>query len=136
MPRVLLDTGAWVALLDEEEEYHRSCMAFFKGFTGQLFTTEPVLTETLYLLLPSFRAQRLAIDFVLNGGVELVSQSPDSLRRSLTLMEKYKNLPMDFADATLVVLAEELECYDIFSLDKKGFAIYRVGRQGFKIWPE
>lgn len=136
MHRVLLDTGAWVALLDEQEQYHRSCMAFFKGFTGQLFTTEPVLTETLYLLLPSFKAQRLAIDFVLNSGVELVSQSPDSLRRSLTLMEKYKNLPMDFADASLVVLAEELECHEVFTLDKRGFSAYRVGRQNFKIWPE
>lgn len=137
MQNILLDTGAFVALLDKSERNHVSCVEFLKGFKGKLFTTEPVLTETIYLLGPSIKAQRICIDFILNGGAILVPQSPDSLARCIALMEKYRDIPMDFADATLVALAEESDIDQVFTLDKKGFNAYRIqGRKRFKIEPE
>ncbi len=56
----------------------------------------------------------------------LVPQSQESLRRGSELMEKYKDIPMDFADATLVVLAEEMGITESFTLDGKGFNAYRT----------
>ncbi len=50
MRSVLLDTGALVALLDRSEKQHSACVEWFQQFQGQLLTTEPVLTETIYLL--------------------------------------------------------------------------------------
>lgn len=51
-------------------------------------------------------------------------------------VEKYRNAPMDFADATLVALAEELETQWIFTLDRRGFSTYRLGRRkAFQIIP-
>jgi predicted nucleic acid-binding protein len=112
-------------------------VAFFKDFKGQLFTTEPVLTEVLYLLGPSIKAQKYSIEFILKGGALIVPQSLDSLRRAMELIEKYKNIPMDFADATLIVLAEEMGITEIFTLDVKGFGTYRIfGKKAFKIFPE
>jgi len=112
-------------------------VAFFKDFKGQLFTTEPVLTKALYLLGPSIKAQKSGIEFILRGGAMLVPQSQDSLRRGMELIEKYKDIPMDFADATLVVLAEEIGISEIFTLDLRGFGTYRVlGKKTFKIFPE
>lgn len=137
MPNILLDTGPFVALLDSSEKNHRSCVSFFKDFKGQVFTTEPVLTEVLYLLGPSLKAQKLGIEFILKGGAVLVPQSLESLRRSLELMEKYKDTPMDYADATLVTLAEEMGITEIFTLDEKGFNTYRIfGKKAFTIFPE
>lgn len=137
MRNILLDTGPLVALLDSSEKNHERCVAFFKDFKGQLFTTEPVLTEVLYLLSPSIKGQKAGIEFILKGGAMLVPQSLESLRRGLELMEKYKNVPMDFADVTLVVLAEEMGITEIFTLDVKGFSIYRMhGRKAFRLWPE
>src|SRR4030042_5001430 len=104
MARLLLDTGAFVALLDRSEKNHRQCVGFFSSFSGEIFTTEPVLTEAMYLLGPSVRAQRACIEFLLKGGAILVPQSPASLERAAVLMTKYETIPMDFADATLVVL--------------------------------
>ena len=107
MRSLLLDTGVFVALLDKSEKNHKRCVDFFRDFRGEVFTTEPVLTETLYLLGPSIRAEKTCVDFILNGGATLIPQSAASLARAIDLMERYKNVPMDFTDATLVALAEE-----------------------------
>jgi len=137
MGSILLDTGALVALLDRSEENHERCVDFFRTFKGSVFTTEPVLTEALYLLGPSVRAQRACIEFVLKGGVTLVPQSSESLSRASALIVKYEDTPMDFADATLVVLAEDTGIHEIFTLDFRGFQTYRIrGRTPFTIQPE
>lgn len=137
MRSMLFDTGVFVALIDKSEKNHHNCVSFLKEFKGKLFTTEPVLTETLYLLGPSIHAQKICIDFMVKGGAILIPQSINSLSRNSTLMEKYKDIPMDFADATLVSLAEELDIVEILTLDKKGFSSYRIrGKKAFKIWPD
>jgi|SRR3990172_2473260 len=137
MRNVLLDTGPFVALLDRSEKNHGRCVDFFREFRGRLFTTEPVLTETLYLLNSTIKAQKSCVEFVLQGGVTLLPQSMESLSRAVSLMEKYKDIPMDFADATLVVLAEEMETDEIFTLDLRGFGAYRMTRKrAFKVWPK
>ncbi|MBI5188215.1 MAG: PIN domain-containing protein [Nitrospirae bacterium] len=137
MGNILLDTGAFVALLDKSEKNHERCVTFFKDFKGRLLTTEPVLTETIYLLGPSIRAQRTCIEFILKDGAILVPQSSQSLSRAAELLEKYRDIPMDFTDATLVVLAEETGINEVFTLDKKGFNAYRIhGKRFFKLWPE
>jgi uncharacterized protein len=136
MNSVLLDTGAFVALLDRSEKQHHQCEDYFRCFTGTVLSTEPVLTETMYLLGPPIRAQRACIDFILQGGATLVPQSAESLERAAELMGKYRDVPMDFADATLVVLAEEMGIHEILTLDVRGFTIYRIhGRESFTIHP-
>lgn len=136
MHRILLDTGAFVALLDRSEEKHYVCAEFFRNFRGEVFTTEPVLTETLYLLSHFFGAEKPCIDFIIKGGAVLVPQSLKSLSRAIALMEKYRDTPMDFADATLVSLAEETDINEIFTLDVRGFQTYRIhGRKAFNILP-
>jgi predicted nucleic acid-binding protein len=134
---ILLDTGAFVALLDKSEKNHKRCVMFFKDFKGKILTTEPVLTETVYLLGPSVKAQKTGIEFILRGGATLVPQSMESLSKAIALMEKYKDIPMDFADATLVSLAEETGINEVFTLDIRGFSAYRIqGKKTFKILPE
>src|SRR3990172_9916570 len=101
MHSAILDTGFFVALLDKSENNHARCVSSFKNFKGRLLTTEPVLTEAIYLLGPSTKAQKACIEFILKGGATLVPQSSESLSRAVVLMEKYEDTPMDFADATL-----------------------------------
>lgn len=137
MHSILLDTGVFVALLDRSEGRHDQCVEYFKTFRGEVFTTEPVLTETLYLLGPDSKAQKAGIEFILRGGATLVPQSTASLARAAALMDKYRDAPMDFADATLVVLAEESGIDEILTLDRKGFQTYRMnGKKSFTIQPQ
>ena len=134
--RVVMDTGPWVALLDRNESKHGDCVNWFRGFEGEIFSSEAVLTEVLYLLNFSTKAQAAAIDFVLKGAIILVPFSLESLKQTRNLMEKYHDIPMDYADATLVCLAQDLSVNHIVTFDRKGFSIFRsTPRQYFTLIP-
>lgn len=132
---LLLDTGAFVALVDRSERRHADCVAVLEGWSGPIVTTAAVLTETLYLVGPSWQAQRICLEFFYRSAFLLLSSSPD-LRRIGELMQKYQDVPMDFADATLVALGERLDTALIFTLDRRGFSVYRLyGTRPFHILP-
>jgi predicted nucleic acid-binding protein len=132
----ILDTGPWVALIDRSEAKHIECVQWLKSFTGRLYSTEAVLTEVLYLLNFSITAQCAAIDFVLKAVVEIVPTSIESLKKAKNLMKKYADLPMDYADASIVCLAAETGIQNVVTFDKKDFAIYRLPKKkGFTIMP-
>jgi len=136
MHNMLLDTGPLVAILDRSEHNHIRCVEFLKSYHGRLITTESVLTESMYLLNHSIYAQRACIDFILKGGATLFPFSPKTLARCIELMERYSDTPMDFADATLVALAEEINTNSIFTLDRRDFSIYRTHHgKSFDIFP-
>lgn len=135
-PELILDTGAFVALVDRSEKRHHDCVAVLEDWSGPVVTTEAVLTETLYLVGPGWTAQKACLEFFLRGAFILVPSSLVSLRRAAALMEEYEDAPMDFADATLVALAEDLQADRIFTLDRRGFSTYRMsGRRAFRIVP-
>jgi predicted nucleic acid-binding protein len=132
----IMDTGPWVALIDRSEARHAECVQWLKHFSGSLYSTEAVLTEVLYLLNFSTRAQCAAIDFVLKAVVEIVPASIESLRKAKNLMKKYADLPMDYADASIVCLATETGMQNIVTLDKKDFTIYKLPKKKcFTIMP-
>lgn len=132
----LLDTGPWVALIDASEDSHSECVEWFGAFRGRLYSTEPVPTEVLYLLNFSLQAQHAAMDFILRGIVTLVPTDVQALKSAKMLMGKYTDLPMDFADATLVLLASESRILNIVTLDQRDFRVYRtLTKKTFQIFP-
>lgn len=133
--KVILDTGPWVALIDRSESGHEMCVKWLEDYSGKLYSTEAVLTEVLYLLDFSVKAQSAAIDFVLKSVVELIPTSFESLAKVKNLMKKYTDLPMDYADATIVCLAIDTEISNIATFDKRDFGIYRINKQTFQIVP-
>jgi predicted nucleic acid-binding protein len=133
---LLLDTGALVSLLDRSQTHHLECRRAFADWTGRVVSTEAVLTEATHLLAGVRGGRTACVDFFLSGGALLVPSSPTSLQRVRKLLEKYADLPMDFADATLVALAEELDCTTVLTTDRTDFSVYRIrGRKSFRIVP-
>lgn len=133
---LLLDTGAFVALADRSERRHADCVAILEGWKGRIVTTDAVLTETLHLVGPGWQARKVCLQFLLRGAFLLVPQSPSGLKRATSLMERYRNVPMDYADATLVVLGEELGTDQVFTLDQRGFSVYRLHqKESFRLMP-
>jgi len=131
-----IDTGPWVALIDRSETRHAECVQWLKNFSGKLYSTEAVLTEVLYLLNFSITAQCAALDFVLESVVEIVPASTMSLKKTKNLMKKYADLPMDFADATIVYLATETRMQNVVTFARKDFTNYRLPKnQSFTIMP-
>ena len=101
-------------------------MDAFTAFRGHLLTTEAVLTEAMHLV--GRRGAAPCLDFFLRAGALIVPADLRRLQRCHDLVVRYADVPMDFADATLVALAEEFGIGHVFTLDQRGFHTYRWGR--------
>ena len=133
---LLLDTGGLVSLLDRGQRDHRDFARFFDAWQGEVVSTEAVLTEASHLLGRAEGGRTACLDFFLIGGAKLIPSSRATLQRCRALVERYADVPMDLADATLVVLAEDLDTNLILTTDRRDFSIYRIGgRRRFKIMP-
>jgi hypothetical protein len=134
---ILVDTGPLVALLDRSDPFHQNCREAFQGLTDDLVTVWPVLTEAMYMLNSSWDAQSALWDLVITGPVKILPLLDDEMVRIKELMEKYRDLPMDLADAVLVRMAEREKIRRVFTLDRRGFGVYRPSRLGrFLLIPE
>jgi len=125
----LLDTGPLVAYLDASESDHLEVSARLDAFAGQLFTTSAVITEAMHLVAAVRRGPTLLAKFVAQSGIQVLDFSgADELAEAARRMEKYADLPMDYADATLVLLAERLGIYEVLTLDRRGFSVFRSSK--------
>lgn len=122
---IVLDTGPLIALFDPKDPDHKACHKVLKTIEGPLYTTEAVLTEVLYAFDPDSRGAEGIKEYFLNEYVSLFPLTMVDIERSFGFMNKYSDLPMDFADATLLALAESLGTKKIFTLDFKDFNIYQ-----------
>ncbi len=125
---MLLDTGPLVALLWQGDGAHEACLRVYESLECELVTTEPVVTEAMYLLGRHAHGPDACIEFVLRGGAVPVGMTPGMWQYARILMRKYADLPIDFADATLLALAEETGITDVFTLDERDFSLYRTRR--------
>ena len=135
MGGVLVDAGPLVALIDQGDPEHGQCVATLRSIPGSLVTAWPALTEAMYLLRGSWRAQRALWSRLETGALALAPLDESDAPRMRELMEKYRDLPMDLADAALVRVAERESLTEIFTLDRTHFSIYRSGRRRFSVVP-
>lgn len=125
----LLDTGPLVAYLDASDKDHQRVAAALEAFTGQLVATTAVIGEAMYLLAEVQRGPALLAEFVAESALQIVDFSDaEELAEAARRMEKYAGLPMDYADATLVLLAERVGVFDVLTLDRRGFTVYRSAK--------
>ena len=136
MPAVLVDAGPLVALVDRGDAHHAACVAALKAIRDPLITVWPAFTEAMYLLGFSWRAQSALWEIVEGEGIALASLGREDAPRMHVLMRKYRDLPMDLADAALVRVAEREKLPRIFTLDRRHFRVYRpTGISRFSILP-
>ncbi|MDL1958427.1 MAG: PIN domain-containing protein [Deltaproteobacteria bacterium] len=132
MKKILIDSGPLIALFDASDKYHSAAVDFLKANRYPLVTTIASVTETLHLLDFHRNAQLDFLEWICRGGVEIHPIENDAIERIKQLIEKYSDLPMDFADSCLVYLAEKLQLNTIVTVDRD-FTIYRIkGRRKFK----
>lgn len=133
---LLLDTSGLVSLLDRSQAHHRAFAAFFRKWTRPVLTTEAVITEATHLLARFEGGALGVLRFILEGGAILVPGSLDALARAETVMRTYADNDLDYAAATLVVLAEDVGTGHILTLDRRDFSALRWRRnRGFQIHP-
>ena len=135
-PRGLIDTGALLALLDRDDKWHARCATAFERARLPLATTDAVLTELFHLLGPGKRDQEAAWRLLRSGAITVIGLDDADLPELQTLMERYRDRPMDFADATLVHIGSRHGLADIMTIDHNDFETCRMsGRRRFRILP-
>jgi predicted nucleic acid-binding protein len=132
----LVDAGPLVAILHQDDRRHRECVQALRALRPPLGTTWPVVTEAMYLLGFSTEAQDELWSLIENGRLHLLGLDASDAPRMRTLMRKYRDLPMDLADASLVAVAERDGVNKVFTLDRRDFGVYRPAKLGrFSIIP-
>lgn len=132
----LIDTGAIVAILEVDDVWHFTCLQALRSSAMPLFTTEAVLTEAFHLIGKGSHDKERLWRFVRSGGLALKAMGDSDLPALHSLMARYADRPMDFADATLVHLAARESISVILTIDHDDFETYRIGgRKHFTILP-
>jgi hypothetical protein len=136
MNGVLVDAGPLVAVLNGRDRHHRVCVDALRRMRAPLLSTWMPVTEAMYLLDFSMAAQDALLEMVERGALQIVELLPDDLPAIRRLMKKYRDQPMEFADASLVQVATRLGLNEILTLDRRDFSVYRLARgRSFRILP-
>jgi len=136
MPAVLVDAGPLIALLDRSDPRNAVCVNVLQSIHDSLVTVWPALTEAMYLLRFSWQAQGALWEMVETEALRILPLDHRDVPRMRELMRKYRDLPMDLADAALVRVAEREKLRRVFTLDRRDFGIYRPARIGrFSVMP-
>jgi predicted nucleic acid-binding protein len=124
--RVLIDTGPLVATYRMRDEHHAACVEVERQLSSPQFTCLPVITEAIYLLGDSASAVQKLLAKVSSGDLILLPITRDDAPSIATVMTKYFDQGMDFADACLIHLAEREAISTLFSVDRRHFSVYRT----------
>jgi len=130
-PSVIIDAGPLIALFDRDDRHHQRAVEFLRGLRVRLVTNLPTLTEAAFVLRFSVEAQSEFLSWA-REALDIDRNTMDDSPRIITLLQKYRDLPADFADVSLVALAERLNVRRVASVDRD-FGIYRLpGRRRFE----
>lgn len=135
-PCGIVDTGAIIAIVAADQDWHEACLSALASLEMPLLTTEAVLTELFHLIAARNLNLNSTWNFVLSGAIKVHNMNHSDLPAIRGLMSQYKDRPMDFADATLVHLAARESLSLILTVDHDDFETYRIGgRKRFTILP-
>jgi len=120
-----IDAGPLVAYYNRGDKWHAMAQRFFESFKGRLITSESVVTEVMWLLAEDWRVQNELLEDLQKELYQIIPLTLPDLKAIASLNKKYRNVPGDFADLSIVALSERLEVRDVVSLDAD-FDIYRA----------
>jgi uncharacterized protein len=128
---IIVDAGPLIALFDRDDRHHRRALEFLRSDPPHLISNLPALTEAAFVLRFSVAAQRDLLWWV-QQALDIDQGTAGDLPRISELLQQYRDLPADFADASLIALAERRKLRRIASFDHD-FSVYRLrGKRRFE----
>jgi uncharacterized protein len=125
---VLVDAGPLVAILSKRDQYHRVCISAAVNVRGPFYTSWPVIAEAAYLL----RSRAEKIDKLLtrirDGKLRLLQLDASDVDGISAILSQYADQDFDFADATLMYLAERERIETVFTVDYRHFSLFRTSQ--------
>jgi predicted nucleic acid-binding protein len=125
LENILIDAGPLIALFDRDDHNHRKIVEFIKDRPYQFVTTQAVLTEVSQMLEFDVNARIAFFEWVMSKGVIIEEIGQDDIPQIVALIKQYRNVSMDFADATLMAAAQKKQLDSIISFDSN-FNVYRL----------
>jgi predicted nucleic acid-binding protein len=127
-PDILVDAGPLLAFIAQRDAYHTACVEILRSLNTNLITTLPALAEAMYFALDRYgqKAVNALWTDIFDELVLIENLQPADYPRMQVLMAKYADLPMDFADASLVAVAERLSINRVFTVDRTDFSVYKL----------
>jgi hypothetical protein len=126
-----------VALIHADDRHHAACRKTLASIREPLGSVWPVITEAMYLLAFSPDAQDALWRLLERDAVKILPLDAADAPRMRELMRKYRDLPMDLADAALVRVAERERISRVFTIDRRDFELYQPREiRRFTILPE
>ena len=125
MNKTIIDSGPIIALFDKSDKYHHKVLDFLKSFKGELITSWAVITEVSHMLDFNLNVQIDFLKWLEQGGIKVFEIAQNEILKIRVMMEKYLDIPMDLADATLMYIANKENIKNIISIDSD-FDIYRT----------
>jgi predicted nucleic acid-binding protein len=136
MRRVLVDTGPLVAIFSVSDQHHAICIEALRDLPGPLFSCWPVIAETAWLLRKKSGAVQRLLKSIAGGFLEILALQASETVEIWNVMEKYKNISPQLADAALVHLAQRDGFDLVFTLDRRDFLVFQAGhKRAFRIVP-
>jgi hypothetical protein len=135
---ILLDTSGLLAALDASQRHHETAAAVLRGADAPLLLSPFVLAELDYLLTTrvSIAAELAFLGEVSRGAYRLEPMDAPDIARAVEVIDRYRDLELGLADASLVVLAERHRTTDLLTLDERHFrAIDGPRGNPFRILP-
>jgi len=125
MKNTLIDAGPLIALFNKNDKYHGKIKKFIMAYDGILTTSWPVITEVCHMLDFNINTQIDFLKWIKLGGLRIENIEPTEINRIIELSQKYSDIPMDLADASLVVISERSRIKEIITIDSD-YYIYRT----------
>jgi len=125
MKKILIDTGVFIALFNTKDRYHQKALDFIKKKGYIHFTTEAVITEVLYIFHERLDIKTDFLDLISKSSLNIFTFDNQEYSLIKELITTYADLPMDYADATVVRACEKLQTAYVASTDGD-FGIYRL----------
>lgn len=128
---IIADAGFFYALVDRSDAWHARAIGALDTQREGWITTWPVLTEATHLLTRwiGTDAGQALLREVADGAIAVWNWPLAQTERMVHLMARYTSLPMDLADASLVLLAEDLGHGRILTTDARDSGAYRFKSQ-------
>ena len=127
MPDIAVDAGPLIALFKPSDRYHKAALAFVARTEAATLVTNLLVVGEVAAMLRGNHGELVAcLGWVLEN-LEIDAAAGADLPRALEIVEKYRDLPADLADASLVALCERRGTRLVASVDRD-FEVYRMGR--------
>lgn len=135
---ILLDTSGLFVALNPDEPAAGQMRAVLEEDRGPYILSPFVLAELDYLVASRARSPQVEsalLGEVARGTYDLAPFAADDIALAAAVIDKYRDLRIGLADASLVVLAERYDTNRVLTLDERHFRALRVGRRRFVVLP-